>query len=402
MSPHKIAFLSPLSTAFVHRLLHGALSYADTQPKMLIRSFRLERGFHRSADAGAALAEILSWGADGFLTVLENDELGALLTRTPEPHRVASLCAVCLRPGVAVVTGSFAAEAKTAVQHFREQGLRSLFLLSLESEKEMENTLGVDFARIVRATDGGAVSHVEIVNPRLLDDPDAPVAPVPERLAVWLRGLPKPCGIFCPQMGGGGYVIRVCKSLGLRVPEDVSVIGADDADVSLASEPTLTSVTPVGEILGFEAARALDGMLSGAAVSPGVVRLDAMDLRVRASTGTQRAGICDIAGAVRHINQYFHTGLSVETLHMATQEVSEKTFHTHFKLATGRTPGEAIRAKQIEEARRLLSQTRLSVTLIAEKCGFSSSSDFARRFRATAGISPSAYRLASQPVVKNH
>jgi LacI family transcriptional regulator len=203
-------------------------------------------------------------------------------------------------------------------------------------------------------------------------------------------------------MGGGGYVIRVCKTLGLRVPEDVSVIGADDSDVSLASEPTLTSVTPVGEILGFEAARTLVRMLSGATVSPVLVRLDAMDLRVRGSTGSQPARICDIAGAIRHIDQYYHTGLSVEALHTATQEVSEKTFHTHFKLATGRTPGEAIRARQIEEARRLLSQTRLSVTLIAEKCGFTSSSDFARRFRATAGISPSAYRLASQPVVKSH
>jgi hypothetical protein len=189
----KIAFLSPLSTVFVHRLLRGALSFADTLPKMVIRSFRLDRGFHRSTNADAALAEILGWGADGFLTVLENEELSALLARVPEPHRVTSLCAVCLRPGVAVVTGSFAAEAKTAVQHFRELGLRSIFLLSLESEKEMENTLGVDFARIVRASDGGAVSHVEIVNPRLLDDPDASVAPVPVRLASWMRGLPVRC-----------------------------------------------------------------------------------------------------------------------------------------------------------------------------------------------------------------
>lgn len=392
VKPRKIAFLSPLSTAYVHRLLHGALSYAETRPKTVVRSFRLERGFHRSANADAALAKILDWGADGFLTILENDELTALLARVPEPHRVASMCAVCLRPGVAVVTGSFAAEAGTAVRHFREQGLRSLFLLSLESEAEMENTLGDDFARIVRAADSGEVSHMEIVNPNLLDDPDAPVEPVPGGLAAWMRGLPKPCGVFCPQLGGGGYVIRVCKALGLRVPEDIAVIGADDADVSLASDPTLTSVTPVGEIIGFEAARALEEMLSGAGVSPRVIRLDAMDLRVRASTGAQRARICDIAGAMRHIHQYFPTGLSVKTLHVATQEVSEKTFHTHFKLATGHTPGEAIRARQLEEACRLLSQTRLSVTLIAEKCGFSSSSDFARRFRATIGVAPSAYR----------
>lgn len=395
VSPRKIAFLSPLSAAFVHRLLRGALSYAETSSKLVIRSFRLERGFQLTT-ADQALRRILAWEPDGFLTVLESDELAALLKRVPEPHRVVSMCAVRLRPGVTVVTGSFAAQAQSAVRHFREQGLRSLFLLSLESAEEMQNALAGDFAAIVRAADGSAVSHMEIVDPGLLDDPDAEVAPVPQRLADWLRGLPKPCGVFCPQLGGGGYVIRVCKTLGQRVPEDISIIGVDDADVCLASEPTLTSVTPVGEIIGREAARILDGMLTGAAPSAGIVRIDAMDLRVRGSTGAQHARICDIAGAVRHIERHFHSGLSVQTLHLETQQVSEKTFHTHFKTATGRTPGEAIRARQIEEARRLLGQTRLSITLISEKCGFGSSSDFARRFRATVGVSPSDFRQARQ------
>jgi LacI family transcriptional regulator len=394
VSLRKIAFLSPLSAAFVHRLLRGSLSYAETAPKMVIRSFRLERGFHLSAAADQALRRICEWQPDGFLTVLESAELAALLARFPAPQRVASMCAVGLRPGVAVVTGSFAAEAETAVRHFRQQGLRSLFLLSLESAAGMQNTLGDDFARIVRASGGGSVSHVEVVNPRLLDDPEAAVAPVPERLAAWLRGLPKPCGVFCPQLGGGGYVIRACQALDLRVPDDISIIGADDADISLASVPTLTSVTPVGEIIGFEAARTLDGMLAGKFPPGGIVRLDAMDLVVRESTGAQVAPICDIAGAIRHIERNFHTGLSVAALHRVTQQVSGKTFHTHFKLATGRTPGEAIRARQLQEARRLLSQTRLPVTLIAEKCGFASSSDFARRFRATTGVSPSEYRSA--------
>ena len=63
-----------------------------------------------------------------------------------------------------------------------------------------------------------------------------------------------------------------------------------------------------------------------------------------------------------------------------------------FKAATGQTPGEAIRRRQFEEARRLLGETELSVTLVAERSGFGSSSDFARRFRAMEGKSPLEFR----------
>jgi AraC-like DNA-binding protein len=84
--------------------------------------------------------------------------------------------------------------------------------------------------------------------------------------------------------------------------------------------------------------------------------------------------------------------LTVEQLHKATQQVSYNTFHAHFKAVTGMTPGQAIQRRQIEEARRLLADTRLAVTTVAEKCGFCSSSDFARRFRAFEGVSPSQFR----------
>jgi len=76
----------------------------------------------------------------------------------------------------------------------------------------------------------------------------------------------------------------------------------------------------------------------------------------------------------------------------STQQVSSKTFHTHFKAATGQTPGEAILSRQLEEAQRMLAQTELSITLVAERSGFGSSSDFSRRFRLLEGKSPTEYR----------
>jgi LacI family transcriptional regulator len=340
---------------------------------------------------GEEVSRLLAWNPDGVLSLLENEELEGLFRLLPHPLPVASLSAVQGRPGVAVVAASFAAEAEMVIRHFRQQGLRSLAFLTLESEEQMQTTMSETFVRIALPPDGYQATFSEVVDSGLLDDPDAPVAPLPARLAAWLRGLPKPCGVFCPQMGGGGYVIRACHSLGLRVPQDIAVVGTDEADFCLACNPTLTSVAPVGDKIGFEAMRILDQMMDGDP-GPGRVRLDAVDLHVRQSTGLQRAHVCDIASALEHIHQHACDGLSVAQLLQATQQVSSKTFHSHFKAATGLTPGQAIQQHQLEEARRLLAETGLSVTLVAEKSGFGSSSDFARRFRATEGMSPSEYR----------
>jgi AraC-like DNA-binding protein len=98
------------------------------------------------------------------------------------------------------------------------------------------------------------------------------------------------------------------------------------------------------------------------------------------------------AGAMTFINQYACYGLTVERLRQETQRVSKMTFHKHFVAATGQTPGEAIRQRQFTEARRLLADTKLSITLVAEQSGFGSSSDFARAFRSAEGMTPRAYR----------
>jgi len=229
-------------------------------------------------------------------------------------------------------------------------------------------------------------------------DLERSVEPVPPPLAQWLTRLPKPAGVVTVDYGGGNYLVRVCHALGLRVPGDVAVIGVDDVDLCLSSNPTLTSVEAASEIIGFEAMKTLDRMMQGNHPPNPMIRVEAVDLHVRQSTGKKLAEVCDIAGAMTYINQYACHGLTVERLLQETQRVSKMTFHKHFVAATGQTPGEAIRQRQFAEARRLLADTKLSITLVAEQSGFGSSSDFARAFRAVEGMTPRAYREHSTQV----
>lgn len=72
-------------------------------------------------------------------------------------------------------------------------------------------------------------------------------------------------------------------------------------------------------------------------------------------------------------------------------------FHRIFKAATGETVFGFLRRLRLEwAANRLLGHPREDVTSVALDCGFSSSQNFAKAFRARFGTSPTAYRRSKR------
>lgn len=68
------------------------------------------------------------------------------------------------------------------------------------------------------------------------------------------------------------------------------------------------------------------------------------------------------------------------------------SFYRAFRSETGLSPVDFINAERLKLARNLLRKDELSVRQIALRCGFSSSSYFARRFRKAYGVSPAVAR----------
>jgi LacI family transcriptional regulator len=105
-----------------------------------------------------------------------------------------------------------------------------------------------------------------------------------ESLGRLLRGPDRPTALFGWYDGVALRAIRVARSAGLRVPQDLSVVGFDSTAVCEQSEPRLTSIRqPIREI----ASSALDllvGGLRGAPAGKAGVLL-APVLQVRASCG---------------------------------------------------------------------------------------------------------------------
>ena len=73
--------------------------------------------------------------------------------------------------------------------------------------------------------------------------------------------------------------------------------------------------------------------------------------------------------------------------------MSYSAFRHAFRDQLGMGPAQYLLGRRLNEARRLLADTTLPVTAIAEQTGFPSPSHFSTLFKRKAGVSPHAYRL---------
>ncbi|MDY7100534.1 MAG: LacI family DNA-binding transcriptional regulator [Actinomycetota bacterium] len=82
-----------------------------------------------------------------------------------------------------------------------------------------------------------------------------------------LTGPDRPTAVFAANDLSAIETMAVARSLGLRVPEDLSVVGFDNIPESALSEPSLTTVDQSIHQMGAEAIRALVSLIDGAPVA---------------------------------------------------------------------------------------------------------------------------------------
>jgi transcriptional regulator GlxA family with amidase domain len=91
------------------------------------------------------------------------------------------------------------------------------------------------------------------------------------------------------------------------------------------------------------------------------------------------------------INGHLASDLSLSVL--ADQAgMSERSFSRHYAQATGQTPARAVERLRVEAARRLLSESRLPVKRVAQRCGFGAEETMRRGFLRLLAVTPQDYR----------
>ncbi|MBB6672427.1 LacI family DNA-binding transcriptional regulator [Cohnella nanjingensis] len=88
-----------------------------------------------------------------------------------------------------------------------------------------------------------------------------------------LRGADRPEGIVAANDLMAIGVMKACEEAGLRIPDDIAIVGMDNLDIASRVHPKLTSVALMQEEIGRQAAQVLMDRIRGVPRPPGEIKL---------------------------------------------------------------------------------------------------------------------------------
>ena len=372
----RILLLIPDSYHYIRTIIRGIC-----QQVWPIKSWVLARGDIRSD----SLKAIHQWRPSGVIAHVSTEEIDHRLRELHVP--VVNTSGVLTDLPYPSVGIDNSAVGRMAARHFIERGFRHCAILEnpFPAYAKVRAQAFRHELQLAGVTD---VSNIV----RQYQFPDAWSAGAGDPRLLQLHDLPKPIGIFTSNDIEAAGLSMWCRQANIRVPEEVAILGCDNDELycQLCSPP-LSSIAMPGERVGREAVALLERLLAGIPAPREPILFRPINLITRQSTDTYPVNDPEVAQALRYIADHAGESITVDDL-LAVVPVSRRTLEMHFRQAIGHTPGEEIRRMQLEQAKRLLEDTDMSMAEIAAACGFTTQQHFAFFFRRAIGYTPSAYR----------
>jgi len=322
------------------------------------------------------------WDGEGLITRSDDPRLlelgvptvGLFMPRRPAPCPVIHL--------------DNRAVGRQAIEHLRDRGLRNFAFFGERGSPWSEarlagaarflksHNLSIEVKRLSAASRRRRQSH------RMRDE-----------LLEWIQSLPKPLGLFACNDLHGFKALDACRAGGLRVPEEVAVVAADnDADLCELADPPLSSVGINPERAGYEAAALLDRMMARRGRGPKrPLLIPPLPVVARRSTETVAVDDPHVARALRRIHARAAEGLNVEDL-LVELPISRRSLEHRFRRVLGRTPKAEIHRVRFDRVKTLLAETALPIAEVSRRTGFHQPAYLCSCFKKETGLTPAAYR----------
>jgi LacI family transcriptional regulator len=213
-----------------------------------------------------------------------------------------------------------------------------------------------------------------------------------EDLARWLKSLPKPVGILAWNSNDGRHVIDACRFVGLSVPEQVAVLSGDDDELLCeACSSPLSGIAVPAQQIGYEAAAMLDRLICGRRPSKTSISIGPTGIVARQSTDVLAIEDQDLVQAIRFIREHACEAIRVEDV-LRVVPLSRRQLEIRFREVLGCSPADEIRRVRLKQAKRLLSQTDMTIPDVAIASGFGSPEYLAYAVKHDTGLSPLKFR----------
>ncbi|MDF7808697.1 substrate-binding domain-containing protein [Pontiellaceae bacterium B12219] len=201
-----------------------------------------------------------------------------------------------------------------------------------------------------------------------------------------------PIGVLATEDPVGRVVIDACIDGGLRVPEDVCVLGVNNGRFACEMlHPQMSSIELGAARVGWRAAQMLDQLMKGETAPAEPIRILPEQIVERHSSDLTAVSDQAVAEALRFIRESAHRPILVDDVARAAH-VGRRTLENRFRALLQISVHDSIRRERIQRACRLLKETDMLIEYLAESCGYTTRERFNQAFKRETGITPSGYR----------
>ena len=380
----RVALLVESSRTYGRGVLRGIARYAHAHGPWSF--FLIERDLH------GGIPDILkAWRGDGIIARIEDRRMAERLLALRCP--VVDVLGQGSFGGIPSFDTDAAAVADVAVKFFLHAGFRHFAFIgyaglpfSDHRQAAFARQLGEHGRTVVFLPRPSArrPKHIQAVEREGI---------AAERvIARWLQQQAHPLAVLACNDVCAQQVLNACREQGLRVPEEIAVMGVDNDDVLCnICDPPLTSIEPDAERLGYEAAAKLHRLMLGEPAANHVTLVPPVRLVERASTDTVASADPVVVAALRFIRDHLGEGIAVKDV-AAHLERSRSDLEKRFGLGLQTSVRSEILRLRLARACSLLRETELNLDQAAIKVGFATAAHLCRVFQRHFHQTPTAYR----------
>ncbi|MDQ8180321.1 XylR family transcriptional regulator [Pelagicoccus sp. SDUM812005] len=222
-----------------------------------------------------------------------------------------------------------------------------------------------------------------------------------ERIKQWLKALPQPIAIMAANDHRATQLIDACSELGINVPNDIAIVGANDNTLRCElRQPSISSIPINAKAMAKLTVDTMNGLIAGNAVPFVEKRVEPLDVVTRQSSDALAISDPTIARATLLIRN--RHGIEVDVPGLAKQVHSSRSqLERGFRKHLGHSPQTEIRLAQSAYVKELLLTTNLPINEIATVTGFKHPEYMNVVFKKLTGETPGQFRIRTSDTVHN-
>ncbi len=208
-----------------------------------------------------------------------------------------------------------------------------------------------------------------------------------------------PCGVFCNNDLVAVRFLNAALAHGLRVPEDVAVLGVGNEELYCrATNPPLSSINSRLYERGRRAALELDRLFQGGPATAEPILIAPADVIERGSTNFYAVDNSQVREMINYVLANAAGPLNISDLSGLFYK-TESAIYRCFLKALGVTPKDFLTEVRLTLARNRLIETNDKLTVIAEECGFPNDGAMYAAFRKHCGQTPLEWRSRNRDII---